>query len=56
MQKPQYVIQGGTADDPAYWSNIDGWVDMRSATTFTQEERDTLSLPAEWKALPGVAA
>jgi len=32
---------------PMYWSNFDGWVYSEDATTFTSEERKTLSLPLE---------
>lgn len=38
-----YRIQSD-ADD-TYWSNADGWVDIKSADLFTQHERDTLRLP-----------
>jgi hypothetical protein len=45
-----YVIYGMNEKDsetgsPLYWSNLDGWVDLVSATKFTKEERNSLNLP-----------
>ena len=45
--KSQIVIKGAMDDDfePLYWSNEDGWVDVKSATRFTEEESKLLQLP-----------
>ena len=48
--KDMYVIYGMNEKDsetgsPLYWSNLDGWVDLVSATKFTKEERNSLNLP-----------
>lgn len=44
-----YKIKGPMSDDDRflYWSNEDGWVDIFSATRFTKEEIDSISLPCE---------
>lgn len=31
----------------AFWSNADGWVGMKAADTFSEEERKTLNLPID---------
>jgi hypothetical protein len=38
-------------DEPLYWSNDDGWVDLGSATRFSSEEKKKLDLPigGKWK-------
>lgn len=44
-----YLIRS-TEEAETYWSNQDGWVDIESATEFTDEERHSLNLPmgGEW--------
>jgi len=39
--------------EPMYWSNEFGWVDLESATRFTEDETKRLNLPTggEWKKL-----
>jgi hypothetical protein len=58
----RYVIQLNVSrdsdDDILYWSNDDGWVDLSSATVFSDAERRTLNLPdddCQWVALPLLA-
>lgn len=41
----RYYVIRNTDDDQLFWSNSHGWVDTASEDTFSQEERDTLSLP-----------
>jgi Zn ribbon nucleic-acid-binding protein len=38
-------------NEESYWSNEDGWVDRKSASLFTPEEKATLNLPmdGDWK-------
>lgn len=48
----RYVIRSAFKDPHdgwLYWSNVDGWVDFKSATIFTQEERniDPFLMPEE---------
>jgi hypothetical protein len=42
-----YVIAGYvyTEDGTLYWSNLDGWVDLSTATVFTERDRHDLHLP-----------
>ena len=43
-----YIAIKGERDDdfePLYWSNEDGWVDIKSATRFTEHESIVLELP-----------
>ena len=37
--------EGESDDAAAFWSNKDGWVNLISATLFTEEDKRTLSLP-----------
>jgi hypothetical protein len=43
-----WVIQA-TDDDDGFWSNELGWTSFPSATRFTQQERERLSLPTDSK-------
>jgi hypothetical protein len=45
--QPHIVIKGGRDDDyePLFWSNEDGWVDVMSATRFTEQDSKSLQLP-----------
>lgn len=44
--RPYVIYASGVAGmEKAFWSNTDGWVEFPQATTFTQVERDMLSLP-----------
>ena len=44
-----YVIRADEKqdDEALYWSNSDGWVNLGSATIFTEEDSKTLDLPAD---------
>ena len=46
-----YVIQNEKGTE--YWSNDDGWVDIKSATPFSEQEKLTLNLPigGKWTTL-----
>jgi hypothetical protein len=33
--------------DPLWWNNLDGYTELDNASVFTQEERDTVTLPME---------
>jgi hypothetical protein len=55
MNDIRYLIRAlyeRDSDDgsPLYWSNVDGWVDRRSANTFSIDEVRQLNLPdgGEW--------
>lgn len=32
--------------EPLYWHNGDGWVEIESATSFTEEDTEWMNLPA----------
>lgn len=41
----KWVIVNIGPSENTYWSNTDGWVDLDSATYFSDAEKDTLILP-----------
>lgn len=40
-----YVIQEDFEDGFLFWSNEDGWVDLASATVFSENAPETVNLP-----------
>lgn len=51
MERP-FIIESD--EEPLYWSNIDGWVDLASADRFSEEEMNAYRLPFHgwWKVDP----
>lgn len=50
MDRVYYMIRAlserdETTNRSLYWSNVDGWVDIRSADEFTPTQRLNLNLP-----------
>jgi hypothetical protein len=51
MSEYTFIIKSCVETDedgsPLFWNSEDGWVDLESATTYTEEETDWMNLPAQ---------